>query len=145
MATWKAYKISDAVNEIDEEKFVLPVIQRRLVWEEEKMELLFDTLLKGDSFGGIMVIEEDKGDKPLFNYRPFTKDGSNISSRQVDSLPQLQNFVIDGQQRLQSFYIGLKGSINGKVLYFDLFSDYNTEFEFKFENDKNNLDRKSVV
>lgn len=143
MATWKAYKISDAVNEIDEEKFVLPVIQRRLVWEEEKMELLFDTLLKGDSFGGIMVIEEDKGDKPLFNYRPFTKDGSNISSRQVDSLPQLQNFVIDGQQRLQSFYIGLKGSINGKVLYFDLFSDYNTEFEFKFENDKNNLPKQS--
>jgi len=28
MATWKAYKISDAVNEIDEEKFVLPVILR---------------------------------------------------------------------------------------------------------------------
>lgn len=143
MATWKSYKISDVVNEIDEEKFVLPVIQRRLVWEEEKMELLFDTLLKGDSFGGIMVIEEEKGDKPLFNYRPFTKDGSNINSRQVDSLPQLQNFVIDGQQRLQSFYIGLKGSINGKVLYFDLFSDYNTEFEFKFENDKDKLPRQS--
>ncbi|MBP8113770.1 MAG: DUF262 domain-containing protein [Chitinophagaceae bacterium] len=143
MATWKSYKISDVVNEIDEEKFVLPVIQRRLVWEEEKMELLFDTLLKGDSFGGIMVIEEERGDKPLFNYRPFTKDGSNINSKQVDALPQLQNFVIDGQQRLQTFYIGLKGSINGKVLFFDLFSDYNTEFEFKFENDKDKLPKHS--
>ena len=50
----------DAVNEIDDEKFVLPVIQRSLVWTEEKMELLFDTLLKGDSFGGIMAIEEEK-------------------------------------------------------------------------------------
>ncbi len=133
MATWKSYKIADAVNEIEEDKFVLPVIQRRLVWEEEKMELLFDTLLKGDSFGGIMVIEEERGDKPLFSYRPFTKDGNNINSRPVDTLPQAQHFVIDGQQRLQTFYIGLKGSINGKVLYFDLFSDFNSEFEFKFE------------
>lgn len=133
MATWKSYKIADAVSEIDEDKFVLPVIQRRLVWEEEKMELLFDTLLKGDSFGGIMVIEEEKGDRPLFSYRPFTKDGNNINSRPVDTLPQTQSFVIDGQQRLQTFYIGLKGSINGKILYFDLFSDFNTEYEFKFE------------
>lgn len=143
MAIWKSYKISDVINEIEEEKFVLPVIQRRLVWDEEKMELLFDTLLKGDSFGGIMVIEEEKGSKPLFNYRSFTKDGGIINSRQVDSLTQLQNFVIDGQQRLQSFYIGLKGSFNGKVLYFDLFSDYNTEFEFKFEKEESKLPKHS--
>jgi len=143
MAVWKSYRISDVINDIEDEKFVLPVMQRRLVWEEEKMELLFDTLLKGDSFGGIMVIEEEKDYKPLFNYRPFTKDGENIASRQVDKINQLQNFVIDGQQRLQSFYIGLKGSINGKVLYFDLYSDFSTEFEFKFENNYNLLPKSS--
>jgi len=135
MAIWKSYRISDVVNEIDEGKFVLPVIQRRLVWDEEKMELLFDTLLKGDSFGGIMVIEEEKDTKPLFSFRPFTQDGSSIKSSQIDKLASSQYFVIDGQQRLQSFYIGLAGSINGKILFFDLFSNYNTIFEFKFEND----------
>ena len=108
MAIWKSYRVSDAITEIEDEKFVLPVIQRRLVWDEEKMELLFDTLLKGDSFGGIMVIEEEKDSKPLFNYRPFTKDGSSIQSREIEKLTQQQFFVIDGQQRLQSFYIGLK-------------------------------------
>ena len=143
MAIWKTCRIADIINEISDEKFVLPVIQRPLVWTEEKMELLFDTLLKGDSFGGVMVIEEEKETKPLFNYRPFTKDGDLISSRQVDKLTQLQNFVIDGQQRLQTFYIGLKGSINGKVLYFDLYSDFNTEFEFKFENDTLKLPKQS--
>ena len=143
MAIWKSNRISDIITEIEDEKFVLPVIQRRLVWDEEKMEMLFDTLLKGDSFGGIMVIEEEKDTKPLFNFRPFTKDGEPIPSRQIDKLTQLQNFVIDGQQRLQTFYIGLKGSINGRVLYFDLFSDYNTEFEFKFENDESKLPRQS--
>jgi len=107
------------------------------------MELLFDTLLKGDSFGGIMVIEEERGKPPLFSYRPFTKDGNPIPSRQIDRLPQNQLFVIDGQQRLQSFYIGLNGSLNGKILYFDLFSDYNSEYEFKFENDENKLPKQS--
>lgn len=143
MAIWKSNRISDIITEIEDEKFVLPVIQRRLVWDEEKMEMLFDTLLKGDSFGGIMVIEEEKDTKPLFNFRPFTKDGEPIPSRQIDKLTQLQYFVIDGQQRLQTFYIGLKGSINGRVLYFDLFSDYNTEFEFKFENDESKLPKQS--
>lgn len=143
MATWKAFRVSDIISEIESEKFVLPVIQRRLVWDEDKMETLFDTLLKGDSFGGVMVIEEDKDSKPLFNFRPFTRDGSVIQSRQVDRLSQLQNFVIDGQQRLQTFYIGLKGSINGKVLFFDLFSDYNSEFEFKFENNTSKLPKQS--
>ncbi|WP_321344499.1 DUF262 domain-containing protein [uncultured Draconibacterium sp.] len=143
MAIWKSYRVSDAITEIEDEKFVLPVIQRRLVWDEEKMELLFDTLLKGDSFGGVMVIEEEKDTKPLFNYRPFTKDGSSIQSREITNLTQQQFFVIDGQQRLQSFYIGLKGSINGKVMYFDLYSDYNSEFEFKFQNSESNLPTKS--
>lgn len=139
MAIWKTYRVADAVTEIDNDKFVLPVIQRSLVWTEDKMELLFDTLLKGDSFGGVMVIEEEKETKPLFNYRPFTKDGNFILSRQIDKLEQQQFFVIDGQQRLQTFFIGLKGTINGKVLYFDLFSDYNFEYEFKFEKDENKL------
>jgi hypothetical protein len=143
MANWEAYRVSDAITEVEDEKFVLPVIQRRLVWDEEKMELLFDTLLKGDSFGGIMVIEEEKGSKPLFNYRPFTKDGGIIPSRKIAKLTQKQLFVIDGQQRIQSFYIGLKGSINGKVMYFDLFSDFNSEFEFKFENSETKLPKQS--
>ncbi|NII26196.1 DUF262 domain-containing protein [Pseudoflavitalea sp. X16] len=143
MAIWKPYRVSEIIADIEEEKFVLPVIQRRLVWNEEKMIELFDTLLKGDSFGGIIVIEEEKGESPLFNYRPFSKGGEVIASREVNTLSQSQYFVIDGQQRLQTFYIGLKGSYNGKVLYFDLFSDYRQEFEFTFEQDSNKLPKHS--
>jgi hypothetical protein len=139
MATWKTYRITEAVKDINEGKFVLPVIQRRLVWDEEKMELLFDTLLKGDSFGGIMVIEEEKESKPLFSFRNFTKDGSNLQSCEKLQLDKSQYFVIDGQQRLQSFFIGLFGTMNGKNLYFDLFSNYKSEYEFKFSKDENTL------
>lgn len=132
MASWKAYRVSDVVSEIDEEKYVLPVIQRELVWTEEKMELLFDSLLKGNSFGSIIVIEEDKDTKPLFASRSFTKDGNLLSSQNKENLTQTQYFVIDGQQRLQTFYIGLKGSYHGKSLFFDLLSDYKSDYDFEF-------------
>ena len=46
MAEWKEYKIKDIVEEIDSYDFVLPVIQRRLVWNEEKMALLFELAAK---------------------------------------------------------------------------------------------------
>jgi hypothetical protein len=139
MATWKPYRVDQAVREINEGKFVLPVIQRKLVWDEDKMELLFDTLLKGDSFGSIIVIEEEQGSKPLFSFRHFTKDGSKLESSEVSQLDKTQYFVIDGQQRLQSFYIGLLGTMQGKNLYFDLFSNYESEYEFKFSKDETSL------
>lgn len=140
MAKWEAFPISQIVQKISENQFVLPVIQRRLVWEEDKMELLFDTILKGNAFGGIMSLEEDKSRKPLFAFRYFTKDGSNIQSTYSELLMNSHQLIIDGQQRLQSFYIGLCGSYNGKMLYFDLFSDYqNLEFDFRFAEQGTNL------
>lgn len=144
MANWETIAVADVITKIADNNFVLPVIQRRLVWDEDKMEMLFDTLLKGNSFGGIMAIEEERDTKPLFAYRSFTKDGSAISSINIGMLLQNHYFVIDGQQRLQTFYIGLAGSINNKILYFDLFSDYqNLEFDFEFENDEAKLPKES--
>ena len=141
MATWKTYRVSDIVSEIEEEKYVLPVIQRELVWTEEKMELLFDSLLKGNSFGGINVIAEEKDSKPLFASRYFTKDGNQLDSHYKETLTQEQFFVIDGQQRLQTFYIGLKGTYHGKQLFFDLLSDYQNYYEFEFSNEIDSLSK----
>lgn len=140
MANWTHLSIKNAINKIKDEEIVLPVIQRRLVWSEDKMELLFDSLLKGNSFGSIICIEEEKDTKPLFAYRSFTQDGNDVASQEVDELSKTRWFIIDGQQRLQSFYIGLTGTLYGKSLYFDLFSDYiNMEYEFKFATQKGEL------
>lgn len=140
MALWEALKLNDVINRITNNVFVLPVIQRRLVWEAEKMELLFDTLLKGDSFGGIMVLKEERGSSPLFAFRHFTKDGSNLESHSVERLENDIYLVIDGQQRLQSFYIGLTGSFEGKVLYFNMMSDFQKlDYDFLFVNKQEEL------
>ena len=106
---WKMFRVDEIVNMIDAGECVLPVIQRDFVWGTEKIELLFDTLLKGQNFGGIMAILEEQGHTPLFAYRRFSKDGCTTGSTPPnEKLEHRHYFIIDGQQRLQSFYIGLK-------------------------------------
>lgn len=134
MADWSSEKIQEVVTKIKDDEFVLPVIQRRLVWKEEAMINLFNSALKGHSFGAIIGLEEEKNSIPLFAFREFTKDGSPCAAIMPTApLPHKQFFVIDGQQRLQTFYIGLLGSLNGNVMYFDLFSDFQgEEYDFVF-------------
>ncbi len=144
MANWSSLSVKNAITKIKDGEIVLPVIQRRLVWTEDKMEILFDSLLKGNSFGSVICIEEEKDSKPLFAFREFTRDGNNVSSTEADELSKTQWFIIDGQQRLQSFYIGLVGTYSGKRMFFDLYSDYSEdEYDFKFAVKAEDLPRKN--
>ena len=138
MAQWETETIASVVYGIDEERYVLPVIQRSLVWNEAKMELLFDSLLKRNSFGGIMVLEEQKDDPLLFAFRPFSREGRETKSQEYEILDRRIILVIDGQQRLQTFFIALMGSYNGKSMYFNLLSD-DQEFEFRFAEKETSL------
>lgn len=136
MANWDSKRIGDVIELINKEELVLPVVQRELVWNEEKIELLFDTLLKGDSFGGIMTIKDIRDNEPLFYFRAFIKDyqkGLSITSSQHQKLEKDISYVVDGQQRLSAFYIGLNGTYNGEKLYFDLLSESeHLNFNLKF-------------
>ena len=142
MAGWETKTVDEVVSKIRTKKFVLPVIQRRLMWKDESMAKLFDTLLKEYSFGAIIVLKERARRQPLFASREFSDDGeprnADLSS-QEKILDDEQFFVIDGQQRLQSFYIGLCGSSGGKLLYFDLYSDFQKgDYDFKFASSTRN-------
>ena len=133
MANWETKTVKDTVTLINDGEIVLPVIQRRFVWNDEKMALLFNSLLKGYSFGSIIALEEEKDVEPLFAFRKFSIDGKPRNSEEVQKLERKQLFIIDGQQRLQTFYIGLCGSIDGEKLYFNLYGNFKTgEYEFNF-------------
>ena len=140
MADWKNLTVRDVITEIAGNKIALPVIQRRLEWPEGKMEMLFDSLFKQNSFGSIICIEEAKGFEPLFAHRLFTLDGSDTASYEPQIVSDNLLLVIDGQQRLQSFYMGLCGSYYGKTLYYNLFSNYKQyDHNFKFAMTKDDL------
>ena len=139
MANWESKTVRDVITDMQDGKIVLPVIQRNLVWNEDKMELLFDSLFRQNSFGSIICIEEVSDKKPLFAHRLFTRDARTLRdgdyklSLYPDKLDRTLYFVVDGQQRLQSFYTGLCGKYNDSSLYYDLFSDCKKgEYEFRF-------------
>ncbi|MDE5540091.1 MAG: DUF262 domain-containing protein, partial [Bacilli bacterium] len=145
MARWENLRVCDVVTKIKDEQMVLPVIQRRLVWNEGKMILLFDSLLKGNSFGSIICIDEETQSKPLFAYRKFTNDGNPTKAIEYSSVKQSHKLIVDGQQRLQSFYIGLTGTYEGKQMYFDLYSDFaNSEYDFNFAQSLDQLPKKNA-
>jgi hypothetical protein len=149
LANWISLKIVDCIEKIEKEELVLPVVQRDFVWQSEKIELLFDTLLKGDSFGGIMTIKDLKGKKPIFSYRNFIrnyKKGNGVLSKEVEKLKQNISYVVDGQQRLSAFYIGIQGTYNDKQLYFDLLSEIeHKNFNLKFAQNETSKELKSKL
>lgn len=113
--------INDAIERIKRNNFLLPAIQREFVWSSDKIERLFDSLLKGypissflfwkvetqisKSYKFYQFISEFRQRYKIHN-EEFQIDGSNWFSA-----------VLDGQQRLTSLYIGLLGSYAYKEPY----------------------------
>ena len=122
MAQWKTYTIKDIINEIESDTFVLPIIQRELVWDKDKIIALFETIMLQESFGGIMTVKEPAKKEPLFAYKSFIKEylGHTPEAKEHKLTDKEISYVIDGQQRLSAIFIGVAGEYNGESLYFDL-------------------------
>jgi uncharacterized protein with ParB-like and HNH nuclease domain len=117
--------------------FWLPNIQRNFVWKEGQIEKLFDSLMRDYPIGTLLVWKT----KSNIKHRKFINIYKNDTHFTTFYVPENNNcklLVLDGQQRLQSLFIGLCGSYNGKELYFDILSGSKTPPEdiryiFKFK------------
>lgn len=108
-------------NEEEDGGFWLPNIQRPFVWSEEQICRLFDSILREYPISTLLVWKTKSG----IRRRKFIdnwKDSLRLSDFYVPEDDKRKSLVLDGQQRLQSLFIGLRGSYNGKELYFDLLS-----------------------
>lgn len=122
--------------------FWLPNIQRNFVWKEEQTERLFDSLMRDYPIGTLLVWKT----KSNIKHRKFIdiyKNNTNFTDFYVPENNNCKLLVLDGQQRLQSLFIGLCGSYNDKELYFNILSGSKTppediKYIFKFR--KNTLD-----
>jgi len=124
------------LNQIKQEEIVLPAIQRDFVWPEEKVLRLLDSIMRGYPIG-IALLWETYLD---LQYRKFADDfhPGAIHAFKDNKHKKKLKLVLDGQQRLQSLYIALYGSYEGRSLYFDVLSgresddlsDEKYEFEF---------------
>jgi uncharacterized protein with ParB-like and HNH nuclease domain len=110
----------------------LPNIQRYFIWKKEQIEKLFDSIMREYPIGNFLIWktkEPVKMRKFIDNYR----DGLTLTDFYVPENSKIKLLALDGQQRLQSLFIALKGSYNGKELYFNVLSSEEESDDIKYE------------
>lgn len=134
-------KIVSYLNDEEAEAggFWLPNIQRPFVWSEDQIARLYDSIMREYPISTLLVWktkETVKHRKFIDNYRSDIK----LSLFFVPDNSKSKLMVLDGQQRLQGLFIGLKGSYEGKELFFDVLSGTtmaapeDIRFRFAFKN-----------
>ncbi len=120
--------IKDVVDELNV-RYFLPDIQREYVWlqkaDEKKIEQLFDSILRGYPIGSFLfwklqkedIAKSDEQDENKLNFQLYqfiTNYDERKPHNEKIRIEQIKrddlSIVLDGQQRLTSLYIGLKGT-----------------------------------
>ena len=127
--------VSKAVNYLNNqessERFVLPAIQRSFIWSEGQICRLFDSILREYPIG-TLLIWKTKNEIRCREFIKYYVDSTQVKFSSADK--STKHLVLDGQQRLQSLLIGLRGSYNGKELFFNVLSgEISHPDEMKYE------------
>ena len=114
MSFFPPLSVSDALQKIDYNQYLLPAIQRDFVWTHTKIEMLFDSLMQGYPIGSMLLWRVDGRDTQNQRFYGILKkyrERYAIRSEEVSTvgIPSFE-VVLDGQQRLTALYLGLKGS-----------------------------------
>ncbi|MDD2470134.1 MAG: DUF262 domain-containing protein [Bacilli bacterium] len=121
MAYQTGKTIEQVVGEIEQKKYLLPSIQREYVWDLDQIETLFDSLMRGypiNSFLFWLVKKEKMSEYQFYNFLSEYSE-EKIYSNQKASTDGKEEVVavLDGQQRLTSLYLGLKGTYATRLKY----------------------------
>jgi hypothetical protein len=130
--SWSIVQAVDRVNR----SILLPAIQREFVWDADQIIRLFDSLMQGYPIGSFLVWHlsgEDARDEMKYQFiQHYIEDSVHPDEPEFEqmryhnkkiweedeiALPEEQDLILDGQQRLTAFYIGLKGTFTEKRKY----------------------------
>ena len=154
MAFVEPITITEAIDNVHKKNYLLPAIQREFVWGTEQIERLFDSLMRDYPISSFLFWEVEKQNIQKFQFYEFVRDYHERDNRHN---PKANlggesgiTAILDGQQRLTSLYIGLKGTYSLKLprkrwdnasafpkrkLYLNLLSpsdNEDLEFNFRF-------------
>lgn len=146
--------IREAVDNVHRKKYLLPAIQRELVWKVDQIERLFDSVMRDYPIGSFLfwhVERERSRDYQFYEFiREYHERDSKHNPRANINGEKDITAILDGQQRLTALYIGLKGTYAYKLprkqwnndsafperkLYLNLLKksdDYDMQYDFQF-------------
>lgn len=111
--------ISEAIRNIENNNYLLPSIQREFEWGHEKIEWLFDSIMRNYPISSFLFWRVEKETKNQFRFYQFLKCyKQKYSTHNQEFNTNTHNdfiAILDGQQRLTSLYIGLRGSFAYRV------------------------------
>lgn len=105
--------IPEMLQNIENNEYILPDIQRSFVWDTERIEKLFDSILRGYPIGSFLFWKTPKNIEEEHFFYKFIKNhhqGRKDENERIKENKGQATAVLDGQQRLTALYIGLKGS-----------------------------------
>jgi len=106
--------VKEAVDNVHAKNYLLPAIQRELVWTPDQIKLLFDSLMRDYPVGSFLFWHVDKRRSGEYQFYEFirrfhARDNKHNPKAHVTGDNDI-TAILDGQQRLTSLYIGLRGS-----------------------------------
>ena len=112
--------VKEAVENIDQKRYLLPAIQREVVWDVEQIERLFDSLMRDYPIGSFLFWQVERKNAGNFQFYEFMReyherDNSHNAKANVHGKDDVTG-ILDGQQRLTALYLGLKGTYADKEL-----------------------------
>ncbi len=106
--------IAGALRQIQDHTLILPAIQREYVWKPSQVIRVFDSVMRGYPVGSFLSWRVLPETISSFKFYGFMKDYSAFNNRHnpVIDIPTDREVVaiLDGQQRLTSLNIGLRGT-----------------------------------
>ena len=66
-----AITIKEAINNIHNNRYLLPAIQREFVWQPDQIERLFDSLMRGYPIGSFLFWRVDPDTAKNYNFYQF--------------------------------------------------------------------------
>lgn len=114
--SYQSASIAEMIDELNSTHF-LPAIQREFVWDPDRVVLLFDSIMRRYPIGSLLFWKLRSEHADRWEFYDFVKKASQAGCRadtaNITGVPN-PTIVLDGQQRLTSMLIGLRGSYTVK-------------------------------
>jgi len=113
-------KLGDIMRDVERGKLRVPRFQREFVWERSKVVKLLDSMYNQFPIGSFFFWNAPR------KYSKFFRNIAELNLTQPDEREDL-TFILDGQQRITSLYVTIKGMVMNGINYGNVSFDLENE------------------